>query len=305
MRTIFVKTRKGLLVVGVVFLAVFIIALIVIAQKTGKMPLWVFGAFIFLLLLVGIGIIASYSSTKKVEKFISNVNIYEDKLTFSKPLKVEEGYFKATGEWHSSGRSRSYHVSREFISHREMETAEITLEVKPFFLAIAQDGSGKIYLSGVRVLDEEFKDIVILYALPSYRLEFPQETLSVSTQEDFAELRISPIENGFRGYLQANLSKARKAKVELIAKGKVEVKEKITETRDVANFEYRFFNEPILVISHYNLLDPQNLLRNLKLGRVIAGHGIFVLRLALDLPFKRDVKEELKFEVKMEEKEDF
>lgn len=301
MRTIFVKTGKGLLVVGVVFLAVFIIALMVIALKAGEIPLWAFGVFMFLLLLGGFGIIALYNSTKKVERFIGSVDIYEDRLTFPKPLKFEEGYFEATGEWHSSGRSMSYHVSRKFIVHREMETAEITLEVRPFFLAIAQDGSGRMYLPGVRVLDEEFKDIVILYALPGYRLRFPQKTLSVSTQEDFAELRVDPIENGFRGHLQAKLSKARKAKVELVAKEKVEVKEKIAETKDVASFEHKFFCEPILVISHYNLLDPQNLLRNLKLGRVIAGHGIFILRLSLDLPFRRDIKGELEFEVKMEE----
>ncbi len=309
MRTVFVvKTKNVWLIFGVVFFAVIVPLLIDSALETGEMLTWGFGIFMFLLLLGGIWVlITSYNSAKKVKKFISNVNIYEDKLTFPKPLKVEEGYLEATGKWHSSGRSSSYDVLAEFISHREMETAEVTLEVKPFFLAIAKDGSGKIYLPGVRVLDEEFKDVVILYALPSYRLEFPQETLSVSTQEDFAELRVSLIENGFGGYLQANLSKARKAKVELITKEKrvFEVKEKIAETRDVASFEYKFFDEPLLVISYYTLLDLRDILKKLKLKKIIAGHGNFILRLALDLPFKRDVKKELELGVKTEGKEEF
>ena len=258
------------------------------------------GVLGFITLWVGLMSFVIYRSRKSFEK-VRNIkeiiSISENEISFLKPLRAEVGYFDAYAYWSSSGKGSHYHVFKSFLKESEEAVTSFKLETKPFLLSIAQDGTGDIYLPGVRILNDEYKDVVILYAKPSYEVRFPLESFVVSANGDFAEARIEEIENGFRISVSANVSKARRAKVELVSRRKRVVKEVIGDTKNVGVFEKEFLNEPLIILGHYDQVSPLKILKGGKFGRIIAGHGKFILRLALDIPFRPDIKEEIEFEV--------
>lgn len=271
-----------------------------IATLTTSSPRIRIGISTFIGLWFGLVLFAFYrakKSFKKVEQLEKLISISEEEVRLSIPLKAEIGYFNATGYWSSSGKSRSYNVRRKFIKESEATVSSLELENKPFFLAIAQDGEGEVYLPGIRITEEEYKGTLVLYAKPSYKFKFPVESFSVSHEGDFAEARIEEKQNGFRVFVNANLSKARRVKVELISRGNRVVKELIGDTKSIGVFEKEFLSEPLVVAGHYGQLSPLEILKAGKFGRIISGHGRFILRLALDVPFRPDIKEEIEFEV--------
>jgi len=262
------------------------------------------GVSAFIGLWFGLTLLAFYRtkrSLKKVEELERLISVIGDEIRFSTPVQAEVGYFHASGYWSSSGKSRSYHVFRSFVKESETTLSSLKFENKPFLLAIAQDGEGEVRLPGIRILNETLQGALILYAKPFYKFSFPVESFSVSHEEDFAEARIEEIENGFRVSVSANLSKAKRAKVELISRGKRTVKELIGDTKNIGIFEKEFLNEPLVIVGHYDQISPLEILKAGKFGRIISGHGKFILRLALDIPFKPDIKEEIEFEVILKE----
>ncbi|USG99169.1 hypothetical protein K1720_06360 [Thermococcus argininiproducens] len=198
--------------------------------------------------LMSFVIYRSRKSFEKVEKIKEIISISKNEISFLKPLKVEIGYFDAYGYWSSSGKSRNYHAFKSFITEREDTLNSLKLENKSFLLAIAQDGEGEVYLPGIRILNDEYKDVVILYANPSYEVRFPFESFSVSAKEDFAEARIEAKDYGFKVFISATLSKARRVKVELVSKRRRAVKEILGETKDVGTFKKNFMNETLIIV---------------------------------------------------------
>ncbi|ALV63044.1 hypothetical protein ADU37_CDS13450 [Thermococcus sp. 2319x1] len=258
------------------------------------------GAIAFICLWFGLTLFAFYRtkrSLKKVEELERLISVIGDEISFSTPVKAEVGYFYANGRWSSSGKSRSYHVFRNFVKESEGTLSSLKFENRPFLLAIAQDGEGEVRLPGIKILNETLQGVLILYAKPSYKFSFPVESLGVSHGEDFVEARIEEIENGFRVSVSANLSKAKRAKVELISREKRDVKELIGDTKNIGVFEKEFLNEPLVIVGHHDQISPLEILKAGKFGRIISGHGKFILRLALDVPFRPDIKEEIEFEV--------
>ncbi|EHR78842.1 hypothetical protein OCC_00302 [Thermococcus litoralis DSM 5473] len=258
------------------------------------------GVTAFIGLWFGLTLFAFYRtkrSLKKVEELERLISVSGYELRFSTPVQAEVGYFHASGYWSSSGKSRSYHVFRNFLKESETTLSSLKFENKPFLLAIAQDGEGEVRLPGIRILNETLQGALILYAKPSYKFSFPVESFSVSYEGDFAEARIEETENGFRVSVSANLSKAKRAKVELISRGERAVKELIGDTKNIGVFEKEFLNEPLVIVGHYDQISPLEILKAGKFGRIISGHGKFILRLALDIPFRPDIKEEIEFEV--------
>ncbi|NJE25150.1 hypothetical protein E3E22_00595 [Thermococcus sp. MV5] len=279
----------------------------VIVLKNPAIPeMYRAGILGFITLWAGLMSFVIYRSRKgfeKVKKIKEIISINENEVSFLKPLKVGIGYFDAYGYWSSSGKSRHYHAFKSFIMEREDTLNSLKLETKYFLLAIAQDGEGEVYLPGIRILDEEYKDVIILYANPSYEVSFPLESFAVSANEDFAEARVEARDYGFKVLISATLSKARRVKVELISKRRRAVKEILGETKDVGAFEKNFMNETLIIVGHHDLVTPLEILKAGKFGRIITGHGKFFLRVALDIPFKPDMKEEIEFEVFPEKEE--
>lgn len=209
------------------------------------------GVTAFIGLWFGLTLFAFYRtkrSLKKVEELERLISVSGYELRFSTPVQAEVGYFHASGYWSSSGKSRSYHVFRNFLKESETTLSSLKFENKPFLLAIAQDGEGEVRLPGIRILNETLQGALILYAKPSYKFSFPVESFSVSYEGDFAEARIEETENGFRVSVSANLSKAKRAKVELISRGERAVKELIGDTKNIGVFEKEFLNEPLVIV---------------------------------------------------------
>ncbi|KPU62983.1 hypothetical protein EP1X_06395 [Thermococcus sp. EP1] len=307
MRIIILMGKTKVLYFVLLFGILITVPIGVIVLKNPTIPImYRAGVLGFIALWVGLMSFVIYRSRKSFEK-VKNIkeiiSISENEISFLKPLRAEVGYFDAYAYWSSSGKSRHYHVFKSFLKESEEALSSFKFETKPFLLSIAQDGEGDVHLPGIRILDKEYKDIIILHAKPNYKILLPQESFSVSTEKDFAEAKVETTQNGIKIIIQANLNRARRAKIELISKHNRIVKEPIGETKDFGIFEYAFPAEPIVIIGHYENTTPLEILRAGKFGRIIAGHGKFFLRLALDIPFKPDVKEEVEFEVFPEKEE--
>ncbi len=302
MKTIFVSLEKEKFIVPFIFFVLFAAFVLIAFPKQAWMDIFIpVGAIVLIIILItGIYI----RPVRKAKLLFEKLRIDETRITFPEPLEVEDGFFEAIGEWRPGKDNRSYQVERKFLSVKKEDTMELKLKGESFFIAIARTGEGRIYLPGIRVLDEKFKDTLILYARPGYAVSFSEEKISVLYNEDRAELRVSRTNNGFRSflYIYSDFRTARKAKVELVAyTGAVEVKKTLIEARSSVEFEHRFLDETIVAVSHKKVLSPLRMQKELKLGELIAGHESFILRLSLDLPLRRDVNADLELNVKPNE----
>lgn len=244
-------------------------------------------------------------NSRKVQSLFESLGISEDIITLPGYLKFEKGFFKAVGSISSGHYGSSYSTNRTFIFDKKEEKVILELEEKPFLLAVDHDGVGIIHLPGVKFLDKKYKNVLVLYIKPSYIISFSQDRISVSYENDHAELRVFKKDNGFRCSLDiaTRFSEARKAVVEIIPED-TNFTRRIVESKIPVEFNYKFLEEgPIVMISHSNYISPRIILKRLKLkDGIVSGHGKFLLRLSLDLPFKKDIKEEIILTVKPLEK---
>jgi hypothetical protein len=231
----------------------------------------------------------------KIKSIFQFLDIKEDKIYFSIPLKFEEGFFEVKGYRVTGANADYYEVDRKFISTNKEEKMEFELKNEPFLMVVNPFGEGKIYMPGIIICDERFRNDIILYSKPIYSVSFSQKKITATYEGDYAELSVYKTSNGFKGslYIPGNLTKARKAKIELIGDKDKNIYKKIIESKQSVEFEYKFLEESIVIVSNYKIFSPMILNKKLNIPFLIEGHGTFLLRLTLDIPFKEDIKEEL------------
>jgi len=240
-----------------------------------------------------------FLESRKAESLFKRLEFSGYRITLPGLLKVEKGFFEAI-TCPSQSDFTFYDINRTFVTKNKVEIMILELK-EEFLLAVDRDGVGKIHLPGVKLLDKQFKNISILYIKPSFIISFSQDKICISYENDYAELKVYKKDNGFRCSLDiaTNFSQARRAIVEIILQD-TNLSRRIVETKIPVEFDYKFLKEePIVLISPSNYISPKILLKRLKLkDGIMAGHGKFLLRLSLDLPFKKDVKEEIILTVK-------
>jgi len=253
--------------------------------------------FIFSFMISGLikGALKTSRAEGKIKSIFKFLDVKEDKIYFSMPLKFEEGFFEAKGYRVRGNNGNYYKVDRKFISTNNEEKMEFELKNEPFFMVVNPFGEGKIYMPGIIIQDERFRNDIILYSKPNYSVSFSQEKITATYEGDYAELRVYKTSNGFKGslYIPRNFTKARKAKIELIGDKDRNIFTKIIESKQSVEFEHKFLEESIVVVSNYEIFSPMILNKKLNIPFLIEGHGTFLLRLTLDIPFKEDIKEEL------------
>ncbi len=246
---------------------------------------------IFDALFIGILINKIRSVNKKISKVENIIKIDNGKIKFTKPLKAEMGYLNMWGKWVSTGNATTYSTRREFIAEKSGKFDSIEIKKKKFEIAIRKNGEGTASLPCVKIAEDELKDTVICYINPSYNVKI-NGTIRVFKDTDYAEAEVKSTESGIKLFIRAKISKARKAKVKIKYK---DVEELIGETRDFGEFEYRFIDEPTIIISTYDVITPRDIIKNLN--RSISGHGKYKISLVLDMPLRKDVENSVDFEV--------
>ena len=231
-----------------------------------------------------------------VEETIAAVEVLENYVVFREPVEADFGVFKAAssillGPRIGAKGSRYYtsgwlfSTSRKFVPGERVNGAELRIEPREYRLEIDVPGSGLMELPGYRLKN----GVLLLYITPRYAFSFPSDLLSAGDLEDYAQLSIKPLENGFEGDLSVNLVKADYAGLDLV--GEL-VEDQIFFGSEPGKVKYEFLSEKLLIISHEKLLDVPKLQKALGLASIVSGHGKFTLRLSVG-----KVGEEMEFSV--------
>lgn len=249
---------------------------------------------IFLLIAAAIMLLAfllEESAQKKAEGLKNAVEIRDDEVVLPRRMRLTRGRFYLRGYWSGSGRHRHYHVERRFTAEGEVEAERIRLKPERFTLIVALDGNAMIDVPAYLVREPDFKDVLLIPVVPSYRFELERDSLEVSKDMEFAHARMEVKERGIRGRLYATVQKCRGARLELRTR-KPDAVEKIAETRESAEFSREFLGEKLLMVSHGKAADPRHFTRPFGRRVLIEGHGEYPVRLTLDVPLGRDVHDE-------------
>ncbi|WP_457752765.1 hypothetical protein [Thermococcus sp.] len=231
------------------------------------------------------------------------MSISESGISFPEELEFEYGILNMKAWWSSSGKSRSYHVSREFTPAGSARASNIPFINAKFKMLVWHDGSGFVSAPAVRILSEPYKDVVFLFLTEKGKVD-ANETLVLSTDNDSAQVIVKGVEGNITGRVYSTLNKARKVRITISApESTYEIP--IAEG-DNFEFSYRMLpEENIIIAGGYKVIDPRVIKRKLGKRYVVMGHGEFILKGTLDLPFRRDVSESMGFTVTLEEKDEW
>ncbi|WP_456395768.1 hypothetical protein [Thermococcus sp.] len=308
MKTILIKPKGGK-IVSASFIVGFMLFMIPIAfvyihTSGGRIFLLAFMAFAALIYTMGILILRTISKqTKKAESLLSMSSISESGISFPEELEFEYGILNMKAWWSSNGKSRSYHVSREFIPAGTARASNIPFINAEFKMLITADGSGFVSAPAVKILSEPYRDVLLLFLTEKGEVE-ANETLILSTDSDSAQITVRGSGKDIAGRIYSTLSKARKVKISLSAP---ESNYKIPVAEgDNFEFSYKMLpEEKILIAGGYSVIDPDRIRKYLNKREMAMGHGEFILTGTLDLPLRRDVSESITFNVSLEEKEEW
>ncbi|ADT84058.1 hypothetical protein [Thermococcus barophilus] len=308
MKTILIKPKGGKIIsaIFVVFFILFLLPVVFVYTHTsgGKTFLLLFMAFAALLFVAGVYFQhAILKQAKKAESLFSIVSISESGISFPEELEFEYGILNMKAWWSSSGKSRSYHVSREFISAGTARASNIPFINAEFKMLITADGSGFVSAPAVKILSEPYKDVVFLFLTEKGKVD-ANGTLVLSTDNDSAQIIVKGVEENIAGRVYSTLNKARKVKIAISApESTYEIP--IAEG-DNFEFSYRMLpEEKILIAGGYSVVDPNRIRKYLNKREVAMGHGEFILTGTLDLPLRRDVSESITFNVSLEERDEW
>jgi len=309
MKTIIVEYRGGkfAFVLFIVFLVTFLLPILFIYTHTspeGRKFLLIFLGFSALIFATGFYFYHSISKqTKKAESLLSIVSISEGGISFPEEFEFEYGILNMKAWWSSSGKSRSYHVSREFIPAGTARASDIPFINAEFKMLIWHDGSGFVSAPAVRILSEPYRDVVFLFLTEKGKVD-ANGTLVLSTDNDSAQIIVKGVEENITGRVYSTLNKARKVRITISApESTYEIP--IAEGNNF-EFSYRMLpEEKIIIAGGCKVIDPKGIKRNLNKQHVVMGHGKFILKGILDLPFRRDVSENMSFTVTLEERDEW
>ncbi len=249
-------------------------------------------------LTVSKGRFFSGRTQKLVEDIVQRIEVMENLVVFPHNIEAEYGLFRASssvllGPKIGAKGSRYYtsgwlfNTFRKFLPKRNILSSELPLIPAEYRLELDVPGSGLIKLPGYRLKN----GILLLYIIPSYRFQFPSDSITVGDLEDYAQLLIKPLETGFEGEVSLNLQKADYVNVAI--RGKM-VEDIIFFGDKPERFTYEFLNEPFLIVSHEKILDPPKLQKALNDLTFVSGHGDFMLKLEIG-----KTKEEMEFSVEL------
>ncbi|WP_297500957.1 hypothetical protein [Thermococcus sp.] len=227
----------------------------------------------------------SWGVKRTLNDLVSKVEVSDNAIVLPQGVEAQFGVFRSVSsvllgskvQTGGPGGSPVYlsgwlfNTSREFSPDQRVVSGELPLRSSPYRVEISPSGAGLIELPGYRVRN----GVVILYITPEYRFHFPREVLNAGDFENYAQLSLKPLENGFHGTIDMNL---RRGYAEVIVGGRV-VEDQVFLDEKSGDFTYRFIENPLLVISHEKTLSPQGLQKALKGFIGLSGHGDFTMRL--------------------------
>ncbi len=308
MKTILIKPKGGGIIsaILVMFFILFLFPVVFVYTHTSEGRVFLLGFMVFATLLFVAGFYFQHAilkQAKKAESLFSIASISESGISFPEELEFEYGILNMKAWWSSSGKSRSYHVSREFIPAGTARASNIPFVNAEFRMAILSDGSGFVSAPAVRILSEPYKDVVFLFLTEKGKVD-ANGTLVLSTDNDSAQVIVKGVGESITGRVYSTLNKARKVKIAISApESAYEIP--IAEG-DNFEFSYKMLpEENIIIAGGYKLIDPRVIKRKLGKQYMVMGHGEFILKGTLDLPFRRDVSETMSFTVTLEEKDEW
>ncbi len=221
---------------------------------------------------------------QSIQGVLDYVEILDNAVVFPEEVEAEYGTFTAgssvlVGTKMGGGRGsyvNSYtsgwlfNTSRKFTPQRRVSSSELPVLPVTYRIEVDTPGSGMIELPGYRLRN----GLLLLYTTPSYEFRFQGDVLTVGDVEDYAQLSLKPLENGFRGEVTLSLKKEKY--VEVAVRGKF-VEYIAFFEEEPGTFTYEFMKEPLLVVSHEKVLSPQGLQKALGGFIGLSGHGEFSL----------------------------
>ncbi|NJE76679.1 hypothetical protein [Thermococcus sp. ES12] len=304
MKLVVLKERGStfVLVFLVIFIVLFTVPLIYMLINVPEGRVFLVGFFIFFLLLMSLGAYALLKTRReyrRAENFASLVSFSESGIAFPEELEFETGTLEMKGYWVGSGRNRSYHVERKFIAEKRDRASGVSFPRAGFKVAVSPDGTGFVRAPAVRITDELYKNILLLFFTDEGEVR-GSGTVAVATESDSAQINFRGDGKFIAGTVYSTLAKARRVKVALSVDG-FEY-EKIIEEGQSFEFRERMLpEEKVIMVGSYNTVSPRLLAGKIWRGTVVLGHGEFIIRGILDIRLRPDVKAEETFRVELEE----
>ena len=299
MRKVLVKESGTLAIFAVVVFAGFFIWIAI--GMLSFAPTWF--ALLFLAMPVLFILIALakgtevFAGNKKASALFEASAVSESGVTFPEELEYEVGRIFLDGYWTSSGRSRTYHVRRSFQARERKTGAFVEFLEEPFRVEVLRDGTGRIEAPAVRILSGPYRDALLIFLTDEGEV-VGSGNITLGKGNDVATVTFRGEGRELRGSVQAELSKARKVRIEV---GSEKAWKKIAEG---VSFDFTFSplpDEKTVVFASYKTVSPLSLVKALWKDSTVLGHGAFELKAILDVPLARDVVETAEFEVELRE----
>ena len=301
MKKVLVKESGTLAVFAVVVFAVVFIWIAI--GMLSFAPTW------FALLFLGMPVLfvlialakgtSVFTGNRKASALFEGSSVSEGGVTFPEELEYETGRVALDGYWTSTGRSRSYHVRRSFETRERGRGTFVEFPNEPFRVGVLRDGTGRVEAPAVRILSGPYRDVLMIFLTDEGEVD-GSGTLTLSKGSDVATVTFRGEGRELRGAVQAELSKARKVRIE-VGSGKVWKK-----TAEGTTFDFTFSplpGEKTVVFANYKTVSPLSLIKSLWKGSIVLGHGAFELKAVLDVPLARDVVEKAEFRVELKNEE--
>ncbi len=222
---------------------------------------------------------------RAIHEVLDTVETLDNTVVFPKNLKAEYGTFMAgssvligrkmggsAGSYINSYTSGwLFSTSRKFIPRENVLSSELLISPAPYRLEIDTPGSGIMEVPGYRLEN----GVLLLYTTPSYEFRYPSDVLTIGGLEDYAQLSLKPLRDGFEG--EVNLSLKKGGYAEVAIRGKA-VEDIAFFKEESSAFTYEFIREPLLIVSHEKVLSPQGLQKAMGGFIGLSGHGEFSLR---------------------------
>lgn len=312
MKKVLVKENPlGVMVVGTVFTVFFLfMALSILGSASSLIPTWFSLTFILVPVLILVVLFAKgavvLGGGRKASALFKEASLSETSVGFPEEVDYEVGRVFLEGYWtyehtttgSGTTSSRRYRTRRSFRTEERGRGLEARLPEGPFRVELRPDGTGIIEAPALRIRGGRYDGSLIIVLTDRGTVRGDGQ-ITLSKGNDMAQVSFRGDGKFLRGSVWAELSKARKVRIEVGSGG---LWRRVAEGK---GFDFSFSTLPgekTVVFTHYGSVTPRSILGKLWNGPVIMGHGSFELKAVLDIPLGRDVVETSPFKVEFEEK---
>ncbi len=258
---------------------------------------------IFITIMVTV-IYESFSKKRMIKRFLSNIEVQDLVMHLPRPMKITVGKVIL---YDNLNPSRDSPTISDFIPISTEITDKIVL--KPEDVKIAIDNLDYFYISsiGYRIEEKEFKDIVLLPIIPSYKIKIPENTIIISKDNEYAYIQLSSKNSSLLIEVSPSLTKSRGIRIELSGLLSTDVdtrqrwylnikkiyKKVLGESKSRIIMRYDFFNKNVVLVYHSKVFDSVrmgNILHSLLKDVFLFHYGAYSLEAILDVPFAPDVR---------------